>query len=171
MASPNRLRSCCGCYSLKTGTVIAGTLGILLAIATIVVILTTKIDFKTIVSDPNRRLSERLTFNRFRLSFQIFDEIIPKWVLKIILIVNLCMTIILCALLIIGAIIVSAHTLMSFTPNTDRISFFSREINTSSCHGSYWELCFASASWLTSSTRRSSSFSIKTIRPERYGWS
>jgi hypothetical protein len=50
MGSPNRLKSCCGCYSLKVGTIIAGTLGILLSIATIVVILTTKIDFKTIVS-------------------------------------------------------------------------------------------------------------------------
>lgn len=83
MASPNRLRSCCGCYSLKTGTVIAGTLGILLAITTIIVILTTKIDFKTI----------------------IFDDLISKSVLKIILIINLCMTIILSSLLIIGAII------------------------------------------------------------------
>ncbi|KAG5682323.1 hypothetical protein PVAND_011682 [Polypedilum vanderplanki] len=83
MGSQNRLRSCCGCYSLKTGTIIAGTLGVLLAIATIVIILTTKIDFKTI----------------------IFDDIIPKQILKIILIINLCMTIILSGLLIIGAII------------------------------------------------------------------
>lgn len=83
MGSPNRLRSCCGCYSLKTGTIIAGTLGILLAIATIVIIFTTKIDFKTI----------------------IFDDYISKDVLKIILVVNLCMTIILSSLLIIGALI------------------------------------------------------------------
>ena len=51
MGSPNRLKSCCGCYSLKSGTIIAGALGILLSIASIVVILTTKIDFKTIVRD------------------------------------------------------------------------------------------------------------------------
>lgn len=51
MGSPNRLKSCCGCYSLKSGTIIAGALGILLSIASIVVILTTKIDFKTIVRE------------------------------------------------------------------------------------------------------------------------
>lgn len=50
MGKPQRLSSCCGCYSLKVGTIIAGTLGILLSIATIVIILTTRIDFKTVVS-------------------------------------------------------------------------------------------------------------------------
>jgi hypothetical protein len=45
-----RFNSCCGCYSLKSGSVIAGVLGILLSIVTIVVILTTRIDFKTVVS-------------------------------------------------------------------------------------------------------------------------
>lgn len=44
------LNSCCGCYTLKIGTIISGVLGILLAIVTIVVVLTTRIDFKTIVS-------------------------------------------------------------------------------------------------------------------------
>ncbi|CRK99064.1 CLUMA_CG012142, isoform A [Clunio marinus] len=79
----DRLTSCCGCGSLKAGTIIAGMLGILLSIATIVIILTTKIDFKTV----------------------IFDDWISKSAIKIILIVNLCMTIILSALLIVGAII------------------------------------------------------------------
>lgn len=50
MGKPQRLTSCCGCNSLKTGTIIAGTLGILLSIVTIVIILTTRIDFKTVVS-------------------------------------------------------------------------------------------------------------------------
>lgn len=50
MGKPQRLSSCCGCNSLKVGTIIAGTLGILLSIATIVIILTTRIDFKTVVS-------------------------------------------------------------------------------------------------------------------------
>jgi hypothetical protein len=46
-----RLNSCCGCQSLKAGTIIAGVLGILLSIATIIIILTTRIDFKTVVSE------------------------------------------------------------------------------------------------------------------------
>lgn len=50
MGKPQRLSSCCGCYSLKIGTIIAGTLGILLSIVSIVIILTTRIDFKTVVS-------------------------------------------------------------------------------------------------------------------------
>ncbi|CAG9805497.1 unnamed protein product [Chironomus riparius] len=83
MGSPNRLRSCCGCASLKAGTIIAGTLGILLSIATIAIVVYAKLDYKTI----------------------IFDDIIPKYIIKIILIVNLCMTIILSSLLIIGALI------------------------------------------------------------------
>ncbi|CAO1401135.1 unnamed protein product [Diamesa hyperborea] len=76
------LNSCCGCYTLKIGTIISGVLGILLAIVTIVVVLTTRIDFKTI----------------------ILDDFLSPSVVKIILVVNLCMTILLSILLIVGAL-------------------------------------------------------------------
>jgi len=80
---PQRLSSCCGCYSLKSGTIIAGALGILLSIVTIAAILTWRIDFKTV----------------------LFDDWISHSTVVIILVINLCMTIILSALLIIGAVI------------------------------------------------------------------
>lgn len=50
MAKPSRLSTCCGCASLKVGTIIAGALGILLSIVAIIIVATQKIDFKTVVS-------------------------------------------------------------------------------------------------------------------------
>jgi hypothetical protein len=81
MACFKRLTTCCCCYSLKVGTIITAALAILLSIITIVIVLTTRIDFKTV----------------------LFDDILSHQTIKIILIINLCMTIILSSLVIIGA--------------------------------------------------------------------
>ncbi|XP_044731903.1 uncharacterized protein LOC123294812 [Chrysoperla carnea] len=75
-----QLKSCCGCYSTKVGTIITGALGIILSILTIIIILTTDFRYRTIIIDT-----------------------LPTWIVKIILTINLIMTIILCALLILGA--------------------------------------------------------------------
>jgi hypothetical protein len=73
--------SCCRCYSLRTGTVISGVAGILLAIASLVLMCTARVEFKTIVIDW-----------------------LPQSVVKIILAINLCMTILISILLIFGAL-------------------------------------------------------------------
>lgn len=83
MAGPI-VKTCCCCQSLRTGSVISGVSGILLAIVTLVVMFTARVEFKT-----------------------IFFDIFPSWVVKIILAVNLCMTILISILLIVGAIRVS----------------------------------------------------------------
>lgn len=83
MAGPI-VKTCCCCQSLRTGSVISGVSGILLAILTLVVMFTARVEFKT-----------------------IFFDIFPSWVVKIILAVNLCMTILISILLIVGAIRVS----------------------------------------------------------------
>lgn len=80
MAGP-LVQSCCRCQSLRTGSLISGILGIILAIISLVVMFVARVDFKTIVFDW-----------------------LPSSVVKIILAVNLCMTILICLLLIVGVL-------------------------------------------------------------------
>lgn len=80
MAEP-LLNSCCRCQTLKTGSIICGIMGILLAIASLIMLFVIRVEFKTIVIDS-----------------------LPSYVVKIILAINLCMTILISILLIIGTI-------------------------------------------------------------------
>lgn len=79
MAGP-LLNSCCG-TSLRTGSIISGFLAIILSIATIIVIFTTRVEFKTIL-----------------LGWLSSD------VVKIILVINLCMTILISTLMMVGVL-------------------------------------------------------------------
>ena len=83
MAGP-LVNSCCGCQSLRTGSLISGILGIILAIISLIVMFLVRVDFKTIIFD-----------------------FLPSSVVKIILAVNLCMTMLICLLMIIGVLKVS----------------------------------------------------------------
>ncbi|XP_015509200.1 lysosomal-associated transmembrane protein 4B [Neodiprion pinetum] len=74
-----QLTTCCRCCSLRTGTIISGICGIILAVIAIIIMLTTEVEWKTIVID-----------------------FLPQSVVKIILAINLCMTILISTLLIIG---------------------------------------------------------------------
>lgn len=76
-----QLHTCCKCCSLKTGTILSGVAGIIASIISLIVIFTMNVDWKTIVID-----------------------ILDKTTVKIILAINLCMTILISLLLIIGAI-------------------------------------------------------------------
>ncbi|SPP84528.1 uncharacterized protein LOC117586256 [Drosophila guanche] len=87
MAKP-LLNSCCVCQSTRNGSIISGILAIVLSIITIVVIFTTRVHFKTIVFD-----------------------FIPNDIVKIILVVNLCMTILI-SLLMIAGVLKRNHYLM-----------------------------------------------------------
>lgn len=80
MAGPI-VQSCCRCQSLRTGSLISGILGIILAIVSLVVMFVARVDFKTI----------------------LFDWL-PSSVVKIILAVNLAMTVLICILLIVGVL-------------------------------------------------------------------
>lgn len=80
MAGPI-VRTCCLCQSLRTGSIVSGVAGILLSIATLIIMFTAHVEFKTI----------------------FFFDFVPSWVVKIILAVNLCMTILISILLIVGA--------------------------------------------------------------------
>ncbi|VEN35141.1 unnamed protein product [Callosobruchus maculatus] len=75
------LKTCCGCGSLRTGTIIAGISAILLSIAGIIVIFCARVDVRTIVFDW-----------------------LPKWIVQIIIVLNLCMTIILSIVMIMGVL-------------------------------------------------------------------
>lgn len=83
MAGPI-LKSCCKFNSLATGSIVSGVFGIILAIAALIVLFTVRAEFRTIVFDW-----------------------FPQIVVKIILAVNLCMTIFISILLIVGVIRVS----------------------------------------------------------------
>lgn len=74
------LNTCC-CYSLRTGTIISGVIGIILAIINLILIFTTRAEFKTIIMDW-----------------------LPSSVVKIIIAINLAMTILISILLIVGAV-------------------------------------------------------------------
>ncbi|XP_037953642.1 uncharacterized protein LOC119683848 [Teleopsis dalmanni] len=80
MAQPP-LKTCCFCQSLRNGSIISGILAILLSIITIIVIFTTRVAFKT-----------------------IFFDWIPTNIVKIILVINLCMTILISLLMIVGVL-------------------------------------------------------------------
>ncbi|KAG4067374.1 hypothetical protein HA402_015810 [Bradysia odoriphaga] len=75
------LKSCCKFNSLATGSIVSGMLGIVLAIASMIVLFTVRVEFRTIVFDW-----------------------FPQYVVKIILAVNLCMTIFISILLIVGVV-------------------------------------------------------------------
>lgn len=75
------LNSCCRCYSLRNGSLISGVMGIVLSIISIIVIFTTRVEFKTILMDW-----------------------LPQNVVKIIFVLNLCMTILISLIMICGVI-------------------------------------------------------------------
>ncbi|KAL6427903.1 uncharacterized protein LOC126855531 isoform X2 [Cataglyphis hispanica] len=76
-----QLTTCCRCCSLKTGTIFNGVCGIVLAVLSLILIFTTNIEWKTIIID-----------------------ILDKTTVKIIFAINLCMTILISTLLVIGTI-------------------------------------------------------------------
>ncbi|KAF5288327.1 hypothetical protein FQR65_LT12061 [Abscondita terminalis] len=75
------LKTFCCCGSLRTGTIVAGVAGIILAILGIIVIFTVPVEFKTIVLDW-----------------------LPKIAVQIIMAINFVMTILISILLIIGTV-------------------------------------------------------------------
>ncbi|XP_077271155.1 uncharacterized protein LOC143902282 isoform X1 [Temnothorax americanus] len=76
-----QLTTCCRCCSLKTGTIFSGVCGIVLAVISLILIFTANVEWKTIIVD-----------------------ILDKTAVKIIFAINLCMTILISTLLIIGAL-------------------------------------------------------------------
>lgn len=80
MAGP-LLKTCCRCLPLRTGSIITGIATILMSIVTIIIVLTVRAHFKTILFD-----------------------FLPPSVVKIVIVFNLCMTILISAIMIIGAI-------------------------------------------------------------------
>ncbi|KAL5279733.1 hypothetical protein ACFFRR_003998 [Megaselia abdita] len=80
MAGP-LLKTCCCCQSLRNGSIISGALAIVLSIISIILIFVTRVEFKTILLDW-----------------------LPSNVVKIILVINLCMTILISVLMIIGVL-------------------------------------------------------------------
>lgn len=82
------VNTCCLCQSTRNGSVISGILAIVLSIITIIVIFTTRVHFQAIAFD-----------------------LVPKDIVKIILVVNLCMTILI-SLLMIAGVLKRNHYLM-----------------------------------------------------------
>ncbi|XP_006619912.1 uncharacterized protein LOC102677302 [Apis dorsata] len=76
-----QLTTCCKCYSLKTGTLFTGILGIVLSIISLILIFTLNVEWKTILID-----------------------IVDQSIVRIIFAINLCMTILISTLLIVGAL-------------------------------------------------------------------
>ncbi|XP_043248777.1 uncharacterized protein LOC122395353 isoform X1 [Colletes gigas] len=76
-----QLSTCCGCYSLKAGTIFTGILGIVLSIVSLIMIFTLNVEWKTILID-----------------------VLDQSIVRIIFAINLCMTILISMLLIIGAL-------------------------------------------------------------------
>lgn len=85
MAGPV-LKSCCKCFPLRTGSIITGALCILLSIVTIILVLTLRVAFKT-----------------------FFFDWLPASVVKIVIVFNLCMTIVISLVMIVGAIKVNNY--------------------------------------------------------------
>ncbi|KAL1494116.1 hypothetical protein ABEB36_009765 [Hypothenemus hampei] len=81
------LKRCCCCGSLRTGTLIAGAAAIVLAIFTIIIIVLAMLDIINV-----------------QIRMIVLDAFLPPLAIQIILIVNLCVTIILSILLIVGTI-------------------------------------------------------------------
>lgn len=76
-----QITTCCGCFSLKTGTIFSGACGIVLSILSLILIFTVNVEWKTIVVD-----------------------ILDRMTVQIIFAINLCMTILISTLLIVGAV-------------------------------------------------------------------
>ncbi|XP_078041571.1 uncharacterized protein LOC144472399 [Augochlora pura] len=76
-----QLTSCCGCYSLKLGTIFTGILGIILSIISLVLVFTLNVEWKTILID-----------------------VLDQSIVKIIFAINLCMTILISTLLLVGVV-------------------------------------------------------------------
>ncbi|XP_065163320.1 uncharacterized protein [Atheta coriaria] len=73
------LKTFCCCSSLRTGSIVAGIAAIILAIIGIIIIATVNVDLRTIIIDE-----------------------LPKWIVKIIVLINFAMTILISILLLIG---------------------------------------------------------------------
>ncbi|XP_076274027.1 uncharacterized protein LOC143204955 isoform X1 [Rhynchophorus ferrugineus] len=97
MANPEKclLNRCCCCYSLRTGTLVAGVGAIILSIFTIIVI-----------------VLNMLGIINVQIRMIVLDSFLTEFVIQIILIVNLCVTIILSILLIVGTIKRNVYLLM-----------------------------------------------------------
>lgn len=80
MAGPV-VNSCCRCIPLRTGSIITGIASILMSIILIIIVLTVRAHFKTILFD-----------------------FLPPSVVKIVIVFNLCMTILISAIMIVGAV-------------------------------------------------------------------
>jgi len=76
------VNTCCLCQSTRNGSVISGMLAIVLSIITIIVIFTTRVHFQTLV----------------------FKDSLTTDTVKIILVINLCMTILISLLMIAGVL-------------------------------------------------------------------
>ncbi|XP_029671210.1 lysosomal-associated transmembrane protein 4A-like [Formica exsecta] len=74
-----QLTTCCGCCSLKTGTIIIGVLGIVFSVLSLIVILMTNIEWETIIG-------------------------LDKTTAEIIFAIYYCIIILFCTLLVIGSI-------------------------------------------------------------------
>ncbi|XP_066153445.1 uncharacterized protein [Euwallacea fornicatus] len=81
------LKRCCCCGSLRTGTLVAGAGAIILALFTIIIIILNMLQIVNI-----------------QIRMIVLDSFLPELAIQIILIVNLCVTIILSILLIVGTI-------------------------------------------------------------------
>lgn len=81
------LKRCCCCGSLRTGTIVAGVVAVILSILTILLIALTMCG---IISVQIRMI--------------VLDSFLPELAIQIILIINLCVTIILSILLVVGTI-------------------------------------------------------------------
>nr|XP_023025700.1 uncharacterized protein LOC111513706 [Leptinotarsa decemlineata] len=73
------LESCCACGSLRTGTIVSGISAIILSIIGIIVVLAVRVELITLVFDW-----------------------LPKWIVQVIIILNMIMTIILSSVMLIG---------------------------------------------------------------------
>lgn len=90
MANPI-FQSCLGCQSLRTGSIIAGAAAIIMSVIFIILMFTVK---------------------DFQLKTILFDWL-PKTIVQAIVAFNMCMTILISAIMIVGAVKVGFHLLFS----------------------------------------------------------
>lgn len=102
MANPI-FTSCCRCQSLRTGSIIAGVGAILLSIVSIIIAFTARATYRT-----------------------IFFDWLPPWIVKIIIVFNLCMTILISAIMIVGAMKVSWYQILQ-NKRKEILTFFLSE--------------------------------------------
>lgn len=129
MANPI-LKSCCRCQTLKTGSIIAGVGAILLSIVAIIIMFTVRVTYRTI----------------------LFDWL-PPWIVKIVIGFNLCMTILISIIMIVGAIKVS---------NCDSFINFLLSFFLYSCIVN----CFHPKQWAMSPLNKQSTFSSSKKKPK-----